>query len=84
MRIDRKIAENAFFVNAYFSLTFESFAMSSGKPAEAGYDLNCFPQTAAADAGDDFLLIPYAVTPENLRVTRVCGNTVNTKTIVCK
>lgn len=81
---------NSWNVNPIFNfrLTFESFGLSSVAPATAGYDLNCYPAqptvpAAAVIPSEDYLLVPNAVNPDNQqRVTRLCGNTVNTRTIV--
>lgn len=70
---------------ANFRLTFESFSLNSVATATAGFDLNCYPQavaTTATGTSEDYLLVPNAVTWDNLRVTRLCGNTANTRTIV--
>lgn len=64
------------------SLTFESFGLASIQTATAGFDANCLSPDPTATSSEDFLLVPNAVTQENIRVIRLCGNSVHTEVIV--
>lgn len=68
--------------------------MSSVKPDAEGFDENCLVKSPTPPAppgknpekttetNEDYLMIPSATTPKQLRVNKFCGNTINAQTVI--
>lgn len=65
----------------YRRLRFESFELTGDGD---GLDTNCLAATADATKSEDYLSVPFALTQDNKRASRLCGTSVARKRVTCK